>query len=163
MANVTPASRQLFMSSLFLAASVAAIYCMRLSPASFAAADMMGPITESGGYRFPGTKILLRRTYTGNSGLDLALSFFVAAFLPGAAGWNVSFQLLQAYFLFFFFSILAVWSVEAGRSRNAHAAIRLYVSLLNLSCTDSNDRAAQVCGQYHTRRLEGRSLSHYGL
>lgn len=73
---------------------------------------------------FPGSDVRLRTVYTGISTIDYGLRFLVAAFLPGAAGWDKNSQIQQIYFLLSFFPIIALWSVEAGRTRNAGSLIR---------------------------------------
>jgi hypothetical protein len=106
------------MATLFLFASAVAHYYMHMGPAAIAATDSFTIVAEAKEFYFPDNSFLLRRNYTGVHAIDMGLSFLVAAFLPGAAGWDRNFQLLQAYFLFSFFSLIAVWSVEACRTRN---------------------------------------------
>jgi hypothetical protein len=68
----------------------------------------------------------LRQQYTGIESLDIGLSFFVAVFLPGAAGFDAAYQIQQIYFMLSLVPLLAVMSVEAGRTCNGWAVISLY-------------------------------------
>lgn len=111
------------MGPFFLAASAFALRHMVFGPAAVAANDDFAVIAQNEDYHFSANGVKLRRGYTGIRALDSGLSFLVAAFLPGAAGWDRNFQLLQAYFLFSFFSVLAIWSIEAARTRNKSRVI----------------------------------------
>lgn len=67
----------------------------------------------------------LRTTYTGIAPLDKGLSFLVAAFMNGAAGWRDSFFVFMIYFLVSFFAIITIWAIESCRERNNGALTRL--------------------------------------
>lgn len=114
---------------MFLALSGAAAYYMRFGEASQAAGKYFEAVMEPGDYKWPEAEIILRRQYTGISALDFGLSFLVSAFFPGVrgAGMNASFEQQQPYFLMAFGPILAVMSVEAGRTRNYLTVMSLYV------------------------------------
>ena len=105
---------------MFLALAGIATYYMRIGPASQAAGKYFEAVMEGGEYRWPEADHVLRRHYTGIPSVDFALSFLVAAFYPGVrgAGMNGAFEQQEPYFLMQFASILAVFSVEAGRTRN---------------------------------------------
>lgn len=93
-----------------------------------AASQVSKPLEDIFNSRFfPDTKYALRDRYTGTP-LDMVLSYLVAVFLPGTAGWDKGSQIQQIYFLISFFSIIGTWSVEAGRRRNTWALIRWCVS-----------------------------------
>jgi hypothetical protein len=61
----------------------------------------------------------LRKTYIGVEAFDIAMSYLVAAFLSGPAGWDEGIRLQQIHFLVNFFAIVCIWNVEACRKRNA--------------------------------------------
>ncbi|KAH8724808.1 hypothetical protein GQ44DRAFT_772845 [Phaeosphaeriaceae sp. PMI808] len=60
----------------------------------------------------------IKKHYTGIGPLDDGLAFLVAAFIPGAAGWNETFYWQQVHFLSQFATISAIQNVEACRQRN---------------------------------------------
>lgn len=124
-----PAARTWVTIPIFLALSGAATYYMRLGPASEAAGKFLELVMEPGDFRWPDTDITLRRQYTGIAGVDMGLSFLVAAFYPGVrgAGMSGAFEQQQPFFLMQFGPILAVMAVEAGRDRNYLTAMSLYV------------------------------------
>lgn len=109
----------------FLSLSLLAAKEMRLSGAASAVSGPMEAVVTS--LNFPDNEYRLRENYTGIAPLDFGLRFLVAAFLPGVAGWDKGFQIQQIYFLVSFFTIIAIWSVEAGRKRNSLALTSLYV------------------------------------
>ena len=115
----------------FLSLSLLAVKEMRLSTASFAVQEPMEAAVTS--LSFPDRKQRLRESYTGIVGLDFGLRYLVLAFLPGVAGWDKGFQIQQIYFLVSFFTILSIWSVEAGRRRNSIALTSLYVPIFSCS------------------------------
>jgi hypothetical protein len=82
-------------------------------------------VLKGGDWQFPGQETILRRRYTGNKYIDIAASFFVAVFTHGAAGWTKGIKLQQAYFLLQFTPVIATWSVESARKRNAWSLIAL--------------------------------------
>lgn len=116
-------SRQWLMCSIFLGFSLVAAYYMRFSSPAEAVGSVMEDVLRPEPFIFPEKAIELRRDYCGIKAIDFPLSFLVAAFLPGADGWNKPFQLQQAYFLFSFFPVLAVFNVEAGRTKNTGALL----------------------------------------
>lgn len=122
-----PAARTWISISICAALSGAAVYFMRIGNSSQAVGQHFEALMGPGGYRWPGSDIVLRRSYTGIGPVDFGLSFLVAAFFPGVrgAGMNGAFEQQQPYFLIQFASILAVMSVEAGRNRN-------YMTVLSL-------------------------------
>ncbi|PVH78698.1 hypothetical protein DL98DRAFT_421668 [Cadophora sp. DSE1049] len=79
--------------------------------------------TVSTTLKFPDNDQTLRTKYTGIASLDYGLGFLVAAFLPGASGWDLNAQVQQIYFFVSFFPIVSIWSVEAGRKGNASSFI----------------------------------------
>lgn len=108
--------RHLF-TLLFLSLSLLALREMRLSPAAFAVSLPLETAVTT--LTFPGhPESPLRESYTGIPAFDLGLRFLVTAFLPGTAGWDPEFKIQQIYFLVSFFSVIAIWSVEAGRERS---------------------------------------------
>ena len=115
-----------FAALFFLSLSILAAKEMRLGEVASALSEPMEAVVNS--LTFPDNKYHLRENYTGIAPLDFGLRFLVAAFLPGVAGWDKGFQIQQIYFLVSFFSIIAIWSVEAGRKRNARALTSLYAS-----------------------------------
>jgi len=115
-----------FAALFFLSLSILAAKEMRLGEVASAVSEPMEAVVNS--LTFPDNKYRLRENYTGIAPLDFGLRFLVAAFLPGVAGWDKGFQIQQIYFLVSFFSIIAIWSVEAGRKRNTRALTSLYAS-----------------------------------
>jgi hypothetical protein len=109
----------LFASVILLILSGVALKEIRLGTASHETNKPMEAVVNS--LQFADNKHRLRTDYTGIASVDFGLRYLVAAFLPGAAGWDRGFQIQQIYFLVSFFSIVALWSVEAGRRRNAWA------------------------------------------
>ncbi|KAI0972360.1 hypothetical protein F4678DRAFT_430096 [Xylaria arbuscula] len=61
----------------------------------------------------------MRTRYTGIEAVDSALLFLVAAFVAGPLGWDDGVRLQQLHFLVQFFGVIAVWNIEACRSRHA--------------------------------------------
>lgn len=112
----------------FISLSALAVKEMRLSDAAAAVNDHMPAVV--GSRIFPDKKHHLREHYTGIASLDYGLQFLVAAFLPGAAGWDKGFQIQQIYFLVSFFAIIVTLSVEAGRKGNTRGWTRLYAMSL---------------------------------
>lgn len=102
----------------FISLSVLATKEMRLSTAAAAVGDPLEAVVTSRKFSngFP-----LRESFTAFAPLDIGISYLVAAFLPGVAGWDEAFRLQQIYFLISFFPIISIWSVEAGRKRNFKA------------------------------------------
>lgn len=110
---------------LYLALSAVGLWHMRLS----ATAAFLGPtfekIAKIDDWQLPDSKITLRRHYTGIKACDELLSFFVAAFLPAASGWNAGMKAQLGYFLLSFAPLVATWSVESVRTRNRWTVITL--------------------------------------
>ena len=63
--------------------------------------------------------VVIKITYTHLKPVDEVLSFLVAAFLPGTAGWDEVFYWQQVHFLVQIGSLLAIMNVEACRTRNS--------------------------------------------
>lgn len=122
-----PAARTYISIAVCLTLAGVATYYMRLGPQCQAAGKHFEAVAQAGEYRWPGTEIILRRRYTGIAPLDFGLSFLVAAFFPGVrgAGMNGAFEQQQPYFLTAFTPIIAAFSVEAGRPRNAWSVMSL--------------------------------------
>jgi hypothetical protein len=114
---------------IFLSLSVFGLKEMHLSKPAVAVRQPLQAVVES--LVFPDQEIELRETYTGIPALDLVFRKLAAVFLPGVAGWDKSLQIQQIYFLFSFFPIVAVLSVEAGR-KNASGLIKRYVTTFSL-------------------------------
>jgi len=104
----------------FIALSLLATYEMRITPSAPGWGEKLVDIVGTKGFS-ERPELLLRSRYTGIASVDYGLQFLVAAFLPGAAGFVKDFQVLQAYFLVSFFSIISIYSVEAGRRGNRRA------------------------------------------
>ena len=104
-------------ASTFLALSAVAFYYMRIGPATTSAGGYLERILQPAPFIFPGSKIVLRRDYTGLSQIDAGLSFLVAAFTPGASGLNKASQLQQIHFLYSFTTVISTWSVESEIGR----------------------------------------------
>lgn len=113
-----------FVAVFFLSMSILATWGMRLSNPALVASQGMERVINS--HVFPDNNFPLREHYTGIQPLDTGLRVLVAAFLPGVAGWDKGCQMQQIYFLVSVFPIIAVWSAEAGRKRNAWALTSLY-------------------------------------
>lgn len=113
-----------FAALFFLGLSALAVKEMRLSTAAAATADPIQAVVNT---RKFANGLPLRESFTAFAPLDIGISYLVAAFLPGVAGWDQAFRLQQIYFLFSFFPIISIWSVEAGRKRNFRALTSLYV------------------------------------
>ena len=103
--------------------SILAAWEMRLGSTASVSSELMENVINSS--TFPDNGFRLRERYTGIQSLDTGLRVLVAAFLPGVAGWDRGVQIQQIYFLVSFFPIISIWSVEAGRKRNARALTRL--------------------------------------
>lgn len=69
----------------------------------------------------------LKRKYTGIAIIDNYLVFLAAIFMTGINGWDESFGTLQMYFLGMLIQPIAVWSVEAFRTRNGLTLLSVYV------------------------------------
>ncbi|KAI0868939.1 hypothetical protein GGS24DRAFT_494166 [Hypoxylon argillaceum] len=61
----------------------------------------------------------MRTHYTGIEVIDSSLLFLVAAFLAGPLAWDEGVRVQQLHFLVQFFAVIAVWNVEACRTRNS--------------------------------------------
>ncbi|TGJ80974.1 hypothetical protein E0Z10_g7794 [Xylaria hypoxylon] len=61
----------------------------------------------------------MRTHYTGIEAVDSGLLFLVAAFVAGPLGWDEGVRLQQLHFLVQFFGVIAVWNIEACRSRHS--------------------------------------------
>ncbi|KAH9210150.1 hypothetical protein DL95DRAFT_393691 [Leptodontidium sp. 2 PMI_412] len=108
-------------TAFFISLSLIAVKEMRLSDVAFRVGEPMTSVTTT--LKFQDNDQTLRTNYTGIASLDYGLSFLVAAFLPGAAGWDTNSQVQQIYFLVSLFSIISVLSVEAGRKGNASSFV----------------------------------------
>ncbi|KAF2488538.1 hypothetical protein BU16DRAFT_545529 [Lophium mytilinum] len=103
----------------FVSLSALAVKLMHLSDAAAALAELpFQDVVHS--LTFP-NKHRLREHYTGIEPLDVGLRFLVAAFLPGAAGWDLGCQIQQIYFIVSCLALVAIWAVEAGRVGNSRA------------------------------------------
>lgn len=122
-----PAARTYVSISACLFLTCLATYYMRLGPAAAASGKYFEAVAQPGEFSWPEGGLLLRRHYTGIAPLDFGLSFLVAAFFPGVrgAGMNGAFEQQQPYFLTAFTPIIAAFSVEAGRPRNAWSIMSL--------------------------------------
>lgn len=100
----------------FLLIGVYATYEMRIRTALTGFDERMKLSVDS--LRYPeNPNILIHTTYTGITTLDYGLRFLVTAFLPGGTGFHDPAALvLSAYFLISFFTLLAIYNIEAGRS-----------------------------------------------
>lgn len=67
----------------------------------------------------------MRTHYTGIEVIDSSLLFLVAAFLAGPLAWDEGVRVQQLHFLVQFFAVIAVWNVEACRTRNSWKLISL--------------------------------------
>ena len=111
----------------FITMSLIALKEMRLSDVAMSVSKPMEDVTTT--LKFPDHDQTLRTKYTGIPSLDYGLGFLVAAFLPGASGWNSNALVQQIYFLVSFFPIISISSVEAGRKGNASSVIKWYAKL----------------------------------
>ncbi|KAK0104927.1 hypothetical protein ONS95_005190 [Cadophora gregata] len=109
-------------TSFFIAMSLIALKEMRLSDVALSVSKPMEDVVTT--RKFPNNDQLLRTKYTGIASLDYGLGFLVAAFLPGASGWDMNAYVQQIYFLVSFFSIISISSIEAGRKGNASSFIK---------------------------------------
>ncbi|KAM0187494.1 hypothetical protein ACHAPI_011129 [Fusarium lateritium] len=57
-------------------------------------------------------------SYTGVGVLDELFAFLAIIFMPGLRGWNLSYRMLQMYFLGLIAQPIAIWTVEAFRKRH---------------------------------------------
>ncbi|OQV04581.1 hypothetical protein CLAIMM_09441 [Cladophialophora immunda] len=105
-----------FFTAVFVALSMLAVYILRIASIRSGVSDKMEHITTIN--EFTEHPLRLRTTYTGLAPVDKGLSFLVAAFMNGAAGWDQGFLVFMMYFLFSFFPIIAIWAIESGRDRN---------------------------------------------
>ena len=111
----------------FITMSLIALKEMRLSDVAMSVSKPMEDVTTT--LKFPDHDQTLRTKYTGIASVDYGLGFLVAAFLPGASGWNLNAFVQQIYFLASFFPIISISSIEAGRKGNASSLIRWFVKL----------------------------------
>ena len=105
--------------------ALGAAYFMRISPTSLHSGTYFEDISKGGDWYFPGTKVSLRRDYTGVASIDTGLAFLVAAFTPASSGWTPVMRLQLLYFLLNFTAVIATWAVESERTRNSWATITL--------------------------------------
>lgn len=84
-----------------------------------------GQVIETG--EFPDNRTLLRYEYTGIPAIDNVCRMLVSAFLPGIAAWDPSFCVLELYFLMSLVPVVAIWTIESCRKRNATTFLYLYV------------------------------------
>jgi hypothetical protein len=111
-------------ASIFVLLSAWAVREMRLGPVNDKVGELILPAVNSRFIKeYDNTE--LRHSYTGIEAIDFGLRFLVVAFLPGALGIDQGQKLQQAHFLLSFFPIIAIYSVEAGRKRNARSLIYL--------------------------------------
>lgn len=68
--------------------------------------------------------ITIRTHYTGIAGLDYGLRFLVTVFLPSVAPFTEFQQVQLGNFLFAFFPLVVIFSVEASRRGSCGAWIR---------------------------------------
>ena len=149
-----------FVALFFLLLPLLAVKEMRLSKSASAVSEAVEVVVNS--LKFPDNNYRLRENYTGIAPLDSGLRFLVVAFLPGVAGWDKGFQIQQIYFLFSFFPIISIWSIEAGRKRSSLALTSLYASIFS-SYSFLNILLKRVWtelpfGHYSIRLLAGRLL-----
>jgi hypothetical protein len=122
-----PAARQWIASAAYILLTALGVHYVRWSEASTLARRYLDEILAKEPFFFADSdRTLLRQQYTGIELLDIGLSFFVAVFLPGAAGFDAAYQIQQIYFMFSLVPLLAVMSVEAGRTYNGWTVISLY-------------------------------------
>ncbi|KAK7894825.1 hypothetical protein LTR67_005564 [Exophiala xenobiotica] len=113
-------------AGVFILLSMLATYYMRVATNLAGIGEKMEYINQI--KSFPDNGVPLRTTYTGIGPLDTFFSFLVSAFLPGAAGWDRGFYVLQSYFLVSFFPIVTIISIESCRKRN-HFALTSFTSI----------------------------------
>lgn len=119
----TSAAQRWALTLLYAGMSAVAVYYLRLGPTPKAADKHFEGVMAGGDWRWADHDTVLRRHYTGIAPLDFGLSFLVAAFFYGTAGWVKGIQLQQGYFLLQFFPVIVAWSVESFRARNGWALI----------------------------------------
>lgn len=120
----SPAQRWIF-TFIYLVFAAVATYYLHLSRAPKTVNIYLEDVFNGGDWQFPGQKTILRRRYTGIAYIDFVASFLVAVFTHGAAGWTKGIKLQQAYFLLQFTPVIATWSIESARKRNARSLIAL--------------------------------------
>lgn len=106
----------------FLSLSAVGYYGMHIWPASVGFDVKMRDALVEGIY-FPGHQLKTR--YTGVAAVDQLLTPLSFFFMPGVSGLDPSHRVLQIYFLMSLFPLIAVWSVEACRKRNAMTLLSL--------------------------------------
>jgi hypothetical protein len=121
--GLTTFQRRLFYTGYAVILLIAGYY-MRLSPAALSLTEEFGRLSQGGPWFIPGTKVAIRRDYTGIEAIDTVLTFYVAVFHPISTQ-SKGTRLQLAYFLFNFTSIWALLAVESIRARNAWALITL--------------------------------------
>lgn len=99
----------------FSVLSAIALYEMRIKPGSYGFDTRFEAIVKARAFS-EAPNLIIRENYTGISSIDYGLSFLVAAFLPGVAGFSREFQVQQIYFLFSFFPLITIYNIEAGRN-----------------------------------------------
>jgi hypothetical protein len=110
-------------AAVFVALSVIGYWGMHMRTAELGLSDYLRSTTAN--LKFADNGASLRNKYTSIAAIDNALAFVVSFFMPGTAKWDQGLWILQLYFLGSFFAIVAVWSVEACRKRNALTLISL--------------------------------------
>ncbi|KAH6977419.1 hypothetical protein BKA56DRAFT_674234 [Ilyonectria sp. MPI-CAGE-AT-0026] len=99
-------------------------YGMWVQSGSWGLGTQFGQIISTGSFpddpTFP-----LKRTYVGIPAIDDYLVFLAAAYMPGLCSWNKRFGTLQMYFLGHLIQPIAIWTIEAFRSRNTMTLLAL--------------------------------------
>ena len=113
-----------FVAFIFIGLSALALKEMRFGTAAKATEEALGAVVAN--RKFENGQPL-RDSFTAWAPLDTGISYLVAAFLPGVAGWDQAFRLQQIYFLFSAFPLTSILAVEAGRKRNFRALTSLCV------------------------------------
>lgn len=109
-------------AAVFILFSLCGYWATHIWPASLGLQKHFTTAIEASKF---GNDVFLRSTYTSIHSVDWLLTHLVIAFLPGVAAWDQGHEMLQRYLLASVFTVLAVWSVEACRKRNALALISL--------------------------------------
>ena len=121
--SLVSGTTKVLVTTISVAIAAYAFYAMRVQTASL---DERLKAVVDGLHYAEDPSILIHTTYVGIPAIDYGLRFLVTAFLPGVTGFHdPAAMVLSAYFLVSFFSLITVYTVEAGREGAKGHAIRL--------------------------------------
>jgi hypothetical protein len=117
-----PLAITIALTATLLAFAGAGVWHIHIEPTLTPFTDGMAKLTAEGRLI---NGLPLKSTYTGVSGIDSLLSVLVIAFSAGMFWINRGVTALQIYFLLNCASAIAIWNIEACRSRNRWTLLSL--------------------------------------